>query len=226
MGFFVTLEGIDSSGKNTQSSLLAEYYAQLGKDVVKFDLPAYETITGEMINGYLKGDWKIDVSEGALLRLYDKKPLYLSDPSSYAFQCCQIVNRLESLPDTLWDADSSSFFIADRYNTSALAYGSAFGLDVDWLIKIHKHLPKPNVSIFLDIPVEASFKRRPERRDDYEKNFGLLSTVRNKYVEIFNSMGDDYIIIDAFDSKEKVFQRILEQVEKSYNRFFHEGLGA
>ena len=206
---FLTLEGIDGSGKNTQSELLLRHFQEIeGLRVTKFDLPKYESITGAMIKDHLKGLWKVTTESVD----QQNPPLYMTDPSTYLFQCCQLVNRMETLPDGLWNQGQNDVFIADRYNASAYAYGVAFGMDFEWLIKTHRHLPQPDLNILLDIPIEESFRRRPERRDNYEKNVAMLETVRKSYLDIFSKLGPSYVVIDAAGTREETFAKMIREI--------------
>lgn len=211
---FIAIEGLDASGKNTQTEKLKEYFSR-SSTVHKFDFPKYQSVTGEMVLGHLKGDWDALLSQSGAEKFKDNKPLYHSDVATYLFQCCQITNRLECLPDELWNRDKhdKNVYIADRYNASAYAYGLAFGIDFDWLVKTHRNLPQPDLNILLDISVDESFKRRPERRDNYERNGEMLNNVRKCYNEVFNRLGSkNYAIIDASGSVDVTFQKILEQL--------------
>lgn len=213
MSLFIALEGADASGKFSQTKRLEKYYTSVGKRVIRFAMPEYESISGEMVAGYLKADWTAILSPDADVKKYTKSV------SSYAFQCCHLVNKLESMPESLWrrkpfaadGPDDDIVFIADRFNASAYAYGHAAGVDVDWLINVYRHLPQPDINIYLDIPIEESFRRRPERRDEYEKNSALLERVRNSYIDIFKRLdvGGTYNIIDANCDEEAVFQKLL-----------------
>lgn len=211
----IAIEGIDAAGKNTQSNNLLKHFKDAGCNTTLLSFPHYDSITGEMIRGHLVGDWRAELSEIARTRLYDSMPTYMQDPGTYLFQCCQLVNRMETLPDALWERHpgSKDVYIADRYNASAYAYGIAFGLDFDWLVRTHKHLPQPDVNVFLDITVEESFRRRPERRDNYEKNSGLLNRVRESYLEVFKKLGSSYVVIDASGTEAQTFEKIMDVVE-------------
>lgn len=214
MSLFIALEGADASGKFSQTKRLEKYFTSIGKHVVRFAMPEYNSISGEMVSGYLRADWTAVLSPDADIKKYTKSV------ASYAFQCCHLVNKMESMPDALWkrqpfspgNGDDNVVFIADRFNASAYAYGHASGVDVDWLINAYRHLPQPDINIYLDIPIEESFKRRPERRDEYEKNASLLEKVRGSYINIFNRLGDGYSIIDANCDENTVFQKLLVEL--------------
>lgn len=215
MGLFIAVCGTDAAGKHTHSERLKSFYKDIGGyNVTKFDLPHYQSLTGEMISGYLQGDWRVELSRDARFR-HDgaQERAYMNDPSTYMFQCAQVVNRLETLPDSLWHQNDRDVYIADRYTASAFAYGLAFGLDFDWLVKIHRHLPKPDLNILLDVTVEESFKRRPERRDNYERDGAMLERVRQCYHEVFSTMGPTYAVVDASGSKDETFGKILQCLE-------------
>ena len=212
---FIAFEGIDAAGKHTQSERLREHYEGNGKRVTKCEFPMYESITGGMIRDHLTGVWKAQI-----FKQPEKERVYMVDPSTYLFQCCQLVNRMETLPDGLWNQMfidqrlGGDVYIADRYNASAYAYGLAFGIDLDWLLHTHKRLPQPDLNIFLDITVEESFKRRPDRRDEYEKNSAMLNKVRGCYLKIFGMLGETYAVIDASGTQEQTFDKILAAIAK------------
>jgi thymidylate kinase len=44
---------------------------------------------------------------------------------------------------------------------------------------------QPDLYVLIDIPVEESFKRRPERRDRNESHRGYLERVRVAYLRLF-----------------------------------------
>ena len=72
--------------------------------------------------------------------------------------------------------------ICDRYLASSVAYGEAQGLDPAWLPDMQRHLPQPDLTILLDIPPEASARRKRTDRDRYEQDLALLGRVRNSYL--------------------------------------------
>lgn len=208
MGLFIAIEGQDACGKATHSRLLEQRFKETqGARVTRFSLPDYDSISGEMVLGHLKGHWNADVSADA-----DPDATYIHDVGSYLFQCCQLVNRLECMPAGLWRQGRDDVFIADRYIASAYAYGLAKGLNRDWLLRTHRQLPQPDLNILLDIPVEESFKRRPERRDKYEDDFAFLRDVRECYLDVFSTLGPTYAVINASGTVELTHERVMRCV--------------
>jgi thymidylate kinase len=64
--------------------------------------------------------------------------------------------------------------------------------------------------IFIDIPVEESFRRKGKDRDHYEKNHQFLETVYDIYTQAAETLG--WIKINGQQAPEKVHQDILDKL--------------
>lgn len=172
-GKLIAFEAIDAAGKATQSKLLAE---KLGAEL--FSFPRYETFVGKAILGNLKGDWHVcsrtsetastDAATNALVR-----------------QALFTVDRYDAAVSIKRSLDSGKNVVVDRFWASGLIYGSSDAVPADFLERIHQCLPQPDVWILLDITVEESFRRRPERLDAYERDCAKMEDVRERYRELF-----------------------------------------
>lgn len=198
---FIAIEGIDAAGKQTQTQALVKKLGAPGW-VESFSFPKYDNLSGQLTRDYLVDGWTVT---GAVV---NSRP----ETSAYVFQCCQLVNKLESLPASVWTNGPDDLFIADRYAASAYAYGAAAGLDLEWLVKVYARLPQPDVNIFLDITVEESFRRRPNRRDQYERNRPFLERVRQSYLDVFGQLGPRYVVVDAMVPEDVVTSRLLDVI--------------
>lgn len=177
----ICIEGGDACGKQTQTTLLAE---KLGG--ARFAFPNYTTPAGKAILAHLKRQWQAigdlmerDPKDNTYDEKIDGVPL---DP--LVFQALQTVNRLELLPQ-IYEAVVRGPVVFDRYTLSGLVYGGLDGLDPKWVSLINDSLPKPNVWILLDVPVEEGWRRRPERRDRIESNRPYLEKIRVSYLRLF-----------------------------------------
>ncbi len=56
-GKLITIEGIDGSGKRTQTDLLSRFLVEQGYKVKKLSFPNYEGLVGQTIASYLQGDY-------------------------------------------------------------------------------------------------------------------------------------------------------------------------
>jgi thymidylate kinase len=182
----IVIEGVDAAGKYTQSTKLAE--AMRGQ---RFAFPNYESPTGSIIFAHLNKWWKCQPDGERVWSEADMRHL-----DARVFQLLQTVNRIESLPHINACIARGQHVIFDRYWQSGYVYGSLDGLETEWLHLVQERLmPQAHVNILIDVPVECSFQRRPERRDRYETNREFLERVRSKYLELWGSM-EAYSLFD------------------------------
>lgn len=68
-GKIIVIEGLDCSGKETQTKLLEKRIQGMGKKCIRFEFPMYDTPTGKIIGGSYLGKKEIGESlfeEGAV----------------------------------------------------------------------------------------------------------------------------------------------------------------
>ena len=159
-GLLIAFEGLDQSGKQTQAELLRDRLTAKGRTVRLLSFPDYDTVIGAEIGRALRGERH-----------------YTAD----VMQLLYVANRCEYKQHVAEAMQAGTIVVCDRYLASSVAYGEAQGLDRAWLIEIQKYLPQPDVTILLDIPPEASARRKSRDRDKYERDLALLSRVRESY---------------------------------------------
>jgi len=171
-GKLIAFEGGDAGGKATQSKLLAD---KLGAKLISF--PRYKTEIGKAILGSLKGEWAACVPNG------DYEP---DDKiNALARQALFLMDRYAIAPVIEDYLHNGVDVVLDRYWPSGVIYGADDGLDKNVLIRAHMMLPQPDVWFLLDLDVEESTRRRPERRDQYEKDVEGAKRRRLAYLELF-----------------------------------------
>ena len=106
-GHLIVLEGIDGSGKATQSEFLEQNLISLGKDVMHISFPDYESESSALVKMYLRGD-------------FGKDPM---DVNPYAASLFYAVDRFASFR-TKWKKfyENGGIVIADRYTTSNMVH--------------------------------------------------------------------------------------------------------
>lgn len=209
----ICIEGIDAAGKHTQAAHLAR---RLDADVLSF--PDYDTPIGHLIKGHLKRYWSAlpdrpNLAESGF-RLVDTAAL-----NALVFQALQLANRMEHAVTIERARATGGHLVLDRYWPSGWAYGSADGLDGDWLLRIHEHLPQPDLFVLLDVPPEKSAERRPERRDRLESQAGLMEQVGVLYRQLWRRMAGEHgalhwVVVDGIGLEAEVEGRIWQCVER------------
>lgn len=159
-GRFIAFEGLDQSGKQTQSELLASALEERGHTIRRLSFPEYETAIGSELERALAGerDYRPDV-----------------------MQLLYVANRYERKPDIEQWLGDGTIVVSDRYTASSIAYGEAFGLDATWLADIQRGLPPADLTILLDIVPETAVTRKRADRDRYERDLALQARVRASY---------------------------------------------
>lgn len=216
----IVLCGIDASGKNTQSRILTETLK--GK---LFSFPAYETTYGNLVKDHLQSEWLAKYITGNLrasVKITDADEIHGKMVNSalldaHVFQALQLANRMELAP-ALMEARKHSHVVLDRYWPSGYVYGSLDGIDRGLLFRMHQALPQPDLFLLLDVDSEMSAKRRPERRDRYEKQDGLMADAADRYRQLWAQMGDmnarAWEVIDGRGPIEQVSAAIMAVVKE------------
>lgn len=167
--YVIDIEGTDRSGKETQSKLLAEKMQKLGLKVKLFSFPNYESKSSEFVKEYLCGGYG-DVNE----------------VNEYQASLCYAVDRLHMYFTEIKDAmDSYDVIIFDRYVGSNLIHQTCkiTGEDANeesqkmlefinfWLdFEFNKlGFPKPDITILLDMPINAGKKIAKNRNNKITK---------------------------------------------------------
>jgi dTMP kinase len=159
-GLLIAFEGLDQSGKQTQAEGLRDHFAALGRDTHLLSFPDYGTAIGAEISRALHGEREYAADTLQLL--------YVANRYEYRGMIAGLVAR-------------GAVVICDRYLASSIAYGEAQGLDGAWLEEIQRFLPRPDLTIVLDIAPETAVQRKSADRDRYERDLALLSRVRESY---------------------------------------------
>lgn len=205
----VAFEGIDASGKATQvEALKKRIFKQLKTttEVKTLSFPQYSSTAGGVIERILKGQTivapldRVDYHRSEWVPTFHSRlQSQWSRDKSIILQSMFVCDRLEAMPLLAEFALSpNNFLLVDRYKLSGVAYGCADGLDLNWLNSIQSCLPDADLNILLDIPIEESFKRRPDRRDSYESDLDKLANARTVYHQQFEA-GDksEFQIMDG-----------------------------
>jgi len=144
MGKFISLEGIEGSGKSTQSKLLYEYLKKKGTDVVLTEEP---------------GGTRIGVSIRTVLLSVECKGM-----SPLTELLLYNASRAQHIQDVIIPAlNKGATVITDRFTDSTLAYqGYGRGLNlgmIDALDRIATGRLRPDITILLDLDVETGLRR-------------------------------------------------------------------
>lgn len=106
---------------------------------------------------------------------------------------------------------SAGVVIVNRYSESNLVYGMANGLPLNWLLELEQGLPKTDLVLVLDTPIQRLVSRRANK-DSYEKNIDLQTKARRTYRRLASKFG--WKIINATGDKDEVHRRVRTTIRK------------
>ncbi len=180
MSKLIIIEGLDGSGKSTQTALLEKYFTDIEVDFKKVKLPDYDSKSSTLVKMYLNGDFGSAAG----------------DVNAYAAGAFYAVDRFASYKLN-WqkDYEKGTLILSDRYATSNSIYQmekldkSEWDSYLDWSADFEYEkigIPRPDLVIYLDMPVEISQKMMTSRyngdenkKDVHEADVEFLNNCRN-----------------------------------------------
>jgi dTMP kinase len=164
-GAFICIEGIDASGKTTQTHRLVRSLRRIGLNAIYTTEPSTGEI-GKLIRGYVLDRMKrVPVIVEALLFAGDRVD-HVEKQIKPALQKGKIV-------------------VCDRYIYSTLAYQGAADLDLNWIEQINRFALVPDLALFLDVSPEVAIERiRSKSERSVMETLQNQRRVREVYLKI------------------------------------------
>lgn len=192
---FISLEGVDGSGKSTQARLLVE---ALGEGTVAIREPG-GTEAAERIRELL-ADPGVELEPLAELMLF-------------------LAARADLTERVIRPAlEEGRVVVADRFSDSSVAYqGAARGLGVGEVIGLCETATDglwPDLTLLLRIDPETGLGRADGEDRFEQEGLALQQEVAAAYEEIAIIASDRVVVIDATGSVEEVHERVLEAVRE------------
>jgi dTMP kinase len=197
---FITLEGIDRSGKTTQAAMLAE---ALGPGTLLLREPG-GTPAGERMRALLK-DQALRLDPGAELLLFNAAR-------------AQLVNEVVQPA-----IEAGRDVVCDRFIDSTVAYqGVARGLGVGKVEQLTELVVGdclPDLTVLLRIDPADAFYRQAEIDDRFEsEGLSFQREVAGAYDELARRHAERIVAIDAEGAPEEVHERVMATVNERRDR--------
>lgn len=193
MGILIAIDGVDASGKQTQTEILKKRLEAEGKEVKLVSFPAYDKPSSTLVKMYLDG-------------AFGDKP---SDVNAYATSTLFAADRFATYRTDWGKAyETGTVIIADRYVSSNLIHQASKIENeedkdkfLEWLDELEHdiyELPRPDVTIFLDMPPEYGAKLMRDRankangeskKDIHESDFSYLEKSYKNAVYVAERFG-------------------------------------
>ncbi len=209
-GVFITLEGVEGSGKTTHAAALADVLRDETRDVILTREPGGTPAGRAIRNIFLDPNVSLDVVSELLLVLAD---------------------RAQHVREELKPAvERGAIVISDRYCDSTIAYqGYGRGLDLDLLRSLNRlatDSTMPDLTIVLDCSVVTGLARTRERVKGQAHAFDRFESereefhkrVREGFLAIAGRDTDRVVVINSERPRDAVSQDILATVRALLER--------
>ena len=198
-GLLVTFEGGEGSGKSTQIERLADFLLDEGHEVVTAREPG-TTQVGEAVRELLLRTAREDLSPESELALF-------------------LAARAELVAEVVRPGlEAGKVVLLDRYGDSSVAYqGYGRGLDPDRVKALNAYFTRgltPDLTVLIDVPVEASAERSRQRPADRIERAGrsFHDRVRSGYREMALNEPERFVVLDGTDPIDTVQAAIRDAV--------------
>lgn len=205
---FITFEGLDFCGKSTQVELLEKYLIEQGREVKIIREPGGTGISEKIRN--------------ILLDKKNAEMLIETELVLFAASRAQLVGEV-----IIPAMRKNVFVISDRFHDSSIAY-QAFGRGiklefVDELQKFVIGAAVPNITFFIDTPIEEIVRRKSSvKKID-------LDRIERSQVDFYEKVRDGYIYLARRESRFKTIDgtldipQIHEMIVDEINKFLKKG---
>jgi dTMP kinase len=214
----ISIEGLDGTGKTTQSKLLYDYFKHLEMDTYYLDYPNYKNNSSKLVQMYLHGE-------------IDKNP---DNINGYAASTFYAADRYISYKQD-WEKlykETDTLFVSNRYISSNIIHQmckidkSRWDEFINWIMDLEckKYgIPEPTKVIYLDLDIETSqnlmnkrYDNDTSKKDIHEENIEYLK--RCKESALYAAKKLNWIIIDCNDngsikSEQDIFERIILELD-------------
>lgn len=218
MAKLIIIEGLDGSGKSTQTAMLEEYLNSQSVNYKKIKLPDYESPSSTLVKMYLGGEFGNDAD----------------DVNAYAAGAFYAVDRFASYKlDWGREYQQGTLILADRYATSNSIYQmekldeNEWDKYLEWSADFEYNkigIPKPDLVIYLDMPIEISQKLMTSRyngdegkKDVHEANVMFLQSCRKSALYAAEKQG--WAVIECSDGVnplpvDEIHNKIIEYIKE------------
>lgn len=211
---FITLEGIEGSGKSTVQKMLAEYLQEKGYTVVTTREPGGSAL-GRKLRALLL--------DARTTGLRNRAELFMF-----------LADRAQHVSEVIRPAlDEGAVVLCDRYADSTISYqGYGRGMDIDQLVQVNDLAISglwPQLTLLLDVSPQVGLERAGHRNKEEgtiisegrfdSESMAFHGRVRTGYQERAAAEPDRFAIIDASLPAEDVFMQCLSAIEEKLQEF-------
>jgi dTMP kinase len=203
-GKFITLEGLEGSGKSTQIAVLEQELGARGVPVLVTREPGGTPLAERLREIVLSPGPERISSIGELLIMFAARAVHLENLIRPALE-------------------QGTWVLCDRFTDASYAYqGAGRGVSEELIATLEKQVQgplRPDVTFLLDVPARIGLERAAARRgarapDRFElEDLAFFERVRSRFLELARRHPERIRIVDAERSPAEVSAKLLEQLD-------------
>ena len=199
-GKFITLEGLEGVGKTSNRQLIERQLSDAGIDFIGTREPGGTDVGERLRELVLHADGSIQAETELLI---------------------MAASRLEHVAGLIEPAlKRGEWVLCDRYLDASVAYqGAGRQLGVERVVQLHELMGlslQPDLTVLLDMPVEAGLARmaargKPDRIES--ESLAFFERARAAYLQRAKDDPDRFVVVDASRSLSDVGQEVANAVQ-------------
>ena len=220
-GKFIVFEGLDGSGKSTQTNLLVSHLNKEGYQTEKIDFPQYGTKSAGLVENYLNGKYGTSEEVGP----YRASIFYACDRYDASFKIRKWLKERRIV-------------VSDRYVASNIGHQGGKIKDkkerkkyIKWLYNLEYEIfriPKPDITFILKTSPQLAKKMAPriidkkkkkkriaylgsKIRDIHERDLNHLTQALNSYLETAKEFPKEFKVIESMENNKFIPPEIIHQ---------------
>jgi dTMP kinase len=201
---FITVEGLDGSGKSTQVELLASHLSKLNMPTVRTREPG-----GTLLGGRLRN-------------------IVLTEPEiePLAEYLIFAADRVQHIAEITRIIEEGSIVLCDRYIGSSLAYQGMKGVSESFMLRTFYEANGlvPDITLWINTSPEVAKERTTQRGNGNNfdnRDLEYYRDLSRRYESLAGRFG--WTEVDGNGSVDEVFQRVLDALQSTeYTHFVEE----
>lgn len=205
-GKYIAFEGIDGSGKTTQTALLKKYFIKKGRSVVLTKEPTQKLPIGSLIHDFIKGRVKFP-------------PVSLQ----YLFAADREIQLKEFVEPNL---KKGNIVISDRCFWSSVAYGILDKIEnshklnnketllvSESILSMYHQFIVPDITFYIDISADAAISRiskTGKKYMEYYETAEKLKQVKKGYDWMIKKFSKEFVVVNGERNPEEITKEIIK----------------
>lgn len=193
-GVFFAIEGIDGSGKTTQSRDLVDSLIKNGFNAV----------------------YTMEPSKGQIGAFIKEKIIMNKKVSPEVETLLFAADRFEHINSEILPLlREGKVVVSDRYVYASIAYQGAQGIDLEWIESLNYFTIEPDLAIYIDVPPSVGISRKKGKKSVFE-NLESLSKVRKIYQDLVDK--GNLTLINGMKNRDEIgkdlYKLALQTIEE------------